>query len=125
MAPARNALESKGFASPEETREFAQDMGQLELVTLGGKQAGRGTFKPGWRWSDHVKPLAGTDSCQAAHLGYVVSGRMGIRTDAGEEGEIGAGEVFSLTPGHDAWTVGDEPCVLIDFTGMTSYALPA
>ena len=82
----------------------------------------KGTFEPGWRWSEHVKPIAETDSCQAAHLGYVLSGRMHIVMDDGTEGEVGPGDAFSIPPGHDAWTVGDEACVLVDFGQVGDYA---
>ena len=108
------SLGAKSFDAPDETRPFAAK-GKAEVVTVGGVTALRGTFEPGWRWSEHVKPLAGTTSCQAAHAGYVLSGRMGMRMDDGTEAEVGAGDVFVAAPGHDAWTVGDEACVLIDF----------
>ena len=83
----------------------------------------KGTFEPGWRWSRDVKPIAGTDSCQTRHLGYTISGRMHITFDDGTEVEIAAGDAFDLAPGHDAYTVGDEPCVMIDVSPQaTSYA---
>jgi uncharacterized cupin superfamily protein len=72
-----------------------------------------------------VKPLAGTESCQAAHTGYIVSGRMHIRMDDGPEGELGPGDAFICSPGHDAWVVGDEPCVALDWSAATDYAKPA
>ena len=71
-----------------------------------------------------MKPIAGTDSCQAPHLGYVVSGRQKVRMDDGTEMEFGPGDVVCIPPGHDGWTVGDEPCVVLDFSGMTDYAKP-
>ena len=116
-------LEQKSVESPDETRPFV-DKGRAELVTLGGRTVGKGTFEPGWRWSEHVKPLAGTDSCQATHFAYVLSGRMAVRMDDGTEGETGPGEFVRIEPGHDAWTVGDEPCVLVDFQGFERYAKP-
>lgn len=83
----------------------------------------KGTFEPGWRWSDDLKPLAGTDSCQTRHLGYVISGRMHITCDDGTEIEVSAGDAFDLPPGHDAFVVGDEPCVMIDVSpSATAYA---
>ncbi len=118
-------LEQKRFESPEETRPFADGMGRLDLVTVGATQIGRGVFEPGWRWSSHVKPLVGTDSCQAAHTGVVVQGRMVVHMDDGGEVEYGAGDVFYMPPGHDAWIVGDEPCILYDVTGTAKYAQPA
>ncbi len=82
------SLEIKSFDSPDETRPFA-DKGSAAALSLAGGTALKGTFEPGWRWSEHVKPLAGTDSCQAAHLGYVLSGRMHVVMDDGTEGECG------------------------------------
>jgi hypothetical protein len=114
------SLVAKGFAEPDEVREFPR--GRIALVDLGGVLAGRGEFQPGWRWSEHVKPIAGTPSCQAAHTGYVLSGRMRVVTDDGVEGEAGPGDAFHIAPGHDAWIVGDETCVFLDFTGMRGYA---
>ena len=117
-------LEQKQFTSPEETREFKDGMGKVDIVNVGALQIGRGVFEPGWRWSEHVKPLAGTDSCQAAHTGVVVQGRMAVRMDDGSEIEYGPGDAFYMPPGHDAWIVGDEQAVLIDVTGMGNYARP-
>lgn len=112
----------KSLESPDERRPFEGGMGELEVVDIEGGTVGRGTFQPGWKWSEHVKPMAGTDSCEAAHLGYAVSGRMKIVMDDGEELEIHPGDVVVIPPGHDAWVVGDEPCVLIDWQGFTDYA---
>lgn len=81
---------------------------------------GRGTFEPGWRWSNDVKPLAKTDSCQAAHLGYVLSGQMAVRMDDGTESVAGPGAVVSIAAGHDAWIVGGEACVFVDFGASVS-----
>jgi len=108
-------MEVKHAGSPDETRPFV-DKGRAEVVNVGGTTIIRGTFEPGWRWSQHVKPLAKTDSCQAGHTGYVVSGRMHVKMDDGTEQEIGAGDAVYLAAGHDAWIVGDETCVFIDFT---------
>jgi hypothetical protein len=72
---------------------------------------GKGIFEPGWKWSDNVKPIAGTESCKVSHLGYVISGRMKVYADDGSEGEMGPGDVYALHPGHDAEVVGDEPCI--------------
>jgi quercetin dioxygenase-like cupin family protein len=108
--------------SPEEVRPFEQNSGKLELVNLAGGAVGRATFEPGWQWSKHVKPIAGTDSCQAAHMGYVISGRMKIVMDDGEEAEFEPGDFMVCPPGHDAWIVGDQPCVVIDWQGFADYA---
>jgi hypothetical protein len=113
----------RSFDDPAEVRPFA-DKGQLEMVDLDGPLVGRGKFEPGWRWSEHVKPIAGTDSCQASHAGYCISGRMRIRMDDGSEEEFGPGDVMVAAPGHDAWTVGDEACVVIDWQGFADYAKP-
>ncbi len=117
-------LERKRFDEADETRPFS-DKGQVELVSLGDGVVGRATFQPGWKWSDHVKPIAGTPSCQAAHVGYVISGRQRILMDDGSELEISAGDVVSIPSGHDGWTIGDEPCVVLDFAGMANYAKPS
>ena len=119
------ALERKSLAAPDEVRTFTEGKGQAEIVAVGGVQIGRGTFQPGWRWSEHVKPIAGTESCQAIHTGYVIGGRMAVRMDDGTEVEYGHGDAFYMPAGHDAWIIGDEPCVMIDVTGMDRYAKPA
>ena len=108
--------------SPEETRPFEDGKGKLELVNLEAGPIGRATFEPGWKWSQHVKPMAKTDSCQTAHMGYVISGSMGVAMDDGEEMEFGPGDLMICAPGHDAWTVGDEACVVIDWQGAADYA---
>ncbi|MBE9498548.1 cupin domain-containing protein [Streptomyces sp. AA1529] len=115
-------LVRKSFDAPDEVRPFEGGTGQLEVVDLAGGEVGRGTFQPGWQWSKHVKPIAGTESCQAAHAGYIVSGRMKIVMDDGEEIEIGPGDALDCPPGHDAWVVGQEPCVLVDWQGFSGYA---
>jgi quercetin dioxygenase-like cupin family protein len=117
-------LERKRFDAPDDTRPF-QDKGHVEVVNLGGGVVGLATFEPGWKWSDHVKPIAGTASCQAAHVGYVISGHQMIRMDDGTELAIGPGDVVSIPAGHDGWVLGDEPCVVIDFAGMANYAKPS
>jgi hypothetical protein len=103
--------ESKRIDSGE-TREFPK--GKLELVSVGGHTFARGTFQPGWRWSQDVKPMAGTDSCQATHVGYAISGRLGARLDDGTELEVGGGEAYIIPAGHDGWVIGEEPYVFVD-----------
>ena len=83
---------------------------------------GRATFEPGWRWSEYVKPIAKTDSCQAPHMGYIVSGRMGVVMDDETREDFGPGDVMIVPPGHDAWTIGEEPCIMVDWTGIGDYA---
>lgn len=93
------------------------------LGSAGGLTLMRGRFEPGWRWSNDVKPIAGTDSCQTRHLGYVLSGAMQVRQDDGTELTVRAGDLFDLPAGHDAWVVGDEPCEMVDFSpDATRYA---
>ena len=113
---------NKSFDSPEETRNV--DKGKVEILDLGGVQVMRATFQPGWKWSECVKPVAGTDSCGVSHLIYTVSGRMLVRMDDGSEVEIGPGDATAIPPGHDAWIIGDEPYVGIDFQGASNYAKP-
>jgi len=97
-------------------------MGFLEFINTDSGPVGRATFEPGWKWSEHIKPIAGTDSCMVAHTGYFVSGRMKVVMDDGAEMEYGPGDLMIASPGHDAWILGDEPCVVIDWQGMADYA---
>jgi quercetin dioxygenase-like cupin family protein len=115
-------LVRKSLDTPEETRPFEAGMGKLELVSTEAGPVGRATFQPGWRWSAHVKPIAQTDSCQAPHMGYFISGRMKVVMDDGQEMEFGPGDFSVIPPGHDAWVVGDQPCVVIDWQGFADYA---
>lgn len=107
--------EAKNLGTPDEKRSF--EHGTVNLVTIGGVTFGRAEFNPGWRWSSDVKPVAGTESCQSRHESYVVSGRLYVRMDDGTECELGPGDAHVIEPGHDAWVVGDAPCVTIDFLG--------
>jgi uncharacterized cupin superfamily protein len=116
-------VETRNIDAPDETRKF-QAHGHVDVVTLGSFTLGRGTFEPGWQWSQDVKPIAGTESCMTRHTGICLAGQMTVRSDDGTEVTIGAGDVFVLEPGHDAWTVGEEPCVMFD-TGVAAYAKPA
>ena len=112
-----NKAECKCFGEPDEVRE-----GRLEVIKIGGATVGRARFEPGWRWATCVQPIAKTESCQAAHLMYHVSGVMRVRMDDGTELDCKAGDVSLLPPGHDDWVVGDEPVVIVDFQGMVDYA---
>ena len=112
--------EVKSFGKPEEVREFPA--GRLELVHIGGAAIGRAVFEPGWRWSQSVQPLAKTRSCEAPHFQYHVSGTLRIRMDDGSEFDCRPGDVSLLPSGHDAWVVGSEPVVVVDFQGMLDYA---
>jgi mannose-6-phosphate isomerase-like protein (cupin superfamily) len=112
----------KNIGTPDETRKFAAH-GWADVVTLPGLNFLRATFQPGWKWSNDVKPLAGTNTCQVHHNGYVESGRMTIVMDDGATFDVGPGDVFVCPPGHDAYTVGDEDCVVLDFSSSAaSYA---
>ena len=116
-----SGIEVKNLDSPDETRPFAGH-GKADMVKVAGRTVGRGRFEPGWRWSEDVKPIAGTDSCEVSHLGYVLSGQMHVKMDDGSEADLGPGDAVALPPGHDAWTVGDEPCVMVDFGEIEEYA---
>ena len=113
-------LEVKDFSNPDEVRTF--DKGKLELIKVGGALLGRATLQPGWKWSESVKPIAKTESCEAPHFQYHASGTIRIKMDDGTERDVKAGEVSLVPTGHDAWVIGDEPVVLIDFQGMADYA---
>jgi len=112
--------ENKTFASPDETRTF--ERGQVDLVDIAGTQIGRLTLQPGWRWSEHVKPIAGTELCEAPHFQYHVQGTLRIKMADGSELDAVAGDVTALPHGHDAWVVGDEPVVVVDWWGASNYA---
>lgn len=112
--------EHKGFTTPDEVRTF--EKGKLELINIGGGVVGRLTLEPGWRWSLHVKPLAQTEWCEAPHFQYQLSGRLHVQMADGNEFEIGPGDVSALPAQHDAWVIGDEPVVLIDWSGASNYA---
>jgi hypothetical protein len=115
--------QTRSIDKPDESRPF-KGHGHMDVVTLGDFTLGRGVFEPGWRWSNDIKPIAGTDSCQTRHAGYCLSGQMTVRLDDGTEITVGPGDVVLIEPGHDAWTVGDEACVLLD-TGVAAYAKPS
>jgi hypothetical protein len=115
-----NAAECRNFSKPDEVREFPK--GRVELVRIGGATVGRAIFQPGWRWATSVQPLAKTASCQAAHFQYHVAGVLRVRMDDGTELDCRPGDVSLLPSGHDAWVVGNEPAVIVDFQGMVDYA---
>ena len=108
------------FDKPDEVREF--DKGRLELVHVGGMTIGRASYEPGWRWTEHVGPAIGADSCAVEHLGLVVEGRAAVRMDDGTEIVMEPGDVFAVPGGHDSWVVGDEPYVSLHFLGAAAYA---
>ena len=109
--------QKKSFSTPDETRTPAK--ATMETVKFGDMAIIRMTCQPGWRWSESIKPLAGTDSCQATHFNYVVSGHLRTHMDDGSEFDIGPGDIAIIAPGHDAWVLGDEPVVMLDFQGAS------
>ncbi len=108
------------MSKPDETRKFPK--GKMKVAKVGDHTLGLASFQRGWRWSKDVKPIAKTDSCRAHHVGYVISGRMQGVLDDGTKWAIKSGDAVDIPPGHDAWVVGNEPCVMIDITGATTYA---
>lgn len=108
------------FGKPEEVRKFPK--GRLELIKIGGATVGRATFDPGWKWSESLQPIAKTKSCEAPHFQYHISGVLKVRMDDGTEFLCRPGDVSLLPSGHDAWVVGNEPAVVVDFQGMVDYA---
>jgi hypothetical protein len=114
--------EMKNFGKPDEVRTFP--FGRLELVKIGDATIGRGFFEPGWKWSNSVKPIANTPSCEAPHFQYQIAGKMQVIMDDGSEFITQAGDVVNIPSGHDAWVLGDETVVVVDFQGMVDYAKP-
>ena len=112
--------EQKSFHTADETRTF--ERGTVDLINIGGSVIGRLTLQPGWRWSDHVKPIAGTELCEAPHFQYHAQGTLHILMADGSDFDARPGDVTALPQGHDAWVVGEEPVVLIDWWGASNYA---
>ena len=110
-------IEKKSFDSPDETR--SPEKTKVDVLKIGNVSVGRATFQPGWKWSECIKPVVGTDSCQARHVGTVVSGRLHIVHEDGSEGDASPGDAYVIEPGHDAWVVGDEPFVAFEFEAQT------
>ncbi len=116
----RHETEHKSFGKPDETRAFPR--GEAQILRIGGGEVGRLVFQPGWRWSKDVQPIAKSKSCEAPHFQFHVSGKLAIKMDDGREIVAGPGDVTSLPSGHDAWVVGNEPVVVIDWYGASQYA---
>jgi quercetin dioxygenase-like cupin family protein len=113
-------IEQRDFAQSDEVRTF--ERGYAEILRIGGMEIGRLVFQPGWRWSEHLKPLVGTELCEAPHFQYHVAGTLRIRTEDGQEFDATPGQVTSLPAGHDAWVIGDEDVVVVDWFGASHYA---
>jgi quercetin dioxygenase-like cupin family protein len=121
--PTVSKFEAKSHDSPDETR--SPDKTRIEVVRLENYTIGRFNFEPGWRWSECVKPVVGTDSCQNSHVGYAVSGEITVQLDDGTEKRIRAGESYTIPPGHDAWVEGGAPFVGIEVMSAEQYAKPS
>ncbi len=115
-------LRRKRFDAPDEVRRI--EKGRVDLLELGEVVVGRAVFEPGFRWSEHVKPIVGTELCEVHHLGYVISGQLHCEMRDGATIELRAGDAFDVPPGHDAWVVGDEPWVSVDYAGRRLFAKP-
>lgn len=111
-------ITSKSFDAPDEVR--TPDKSRMEVVDLNGTKAARMQAEPGWRWSECIKPIVGGDSCQAHHLGVIISGTMHVVHEDGSETDAGPGHAYEILPGHDAWVVGDEPVVAFEFDSTTA-----
>jgi hypothetical protein len=109
---------AKSFDKPDETRN--PDKTLMEVLDLGTVKAARLTAQPGWRWSECIKPVVGTESCQAHHVGVIVSGTMHVVHNDGTETDITAGDGYVIEPGHDAWVVGDAPAIAFEFDSSTA-----
>ena len=117
-----NKLEAKSHAAPDETRTPSKT--KVEVVRLDGFTVGRITFEPGWRWSECIKPVAGTESCQLSHVGHLISGQIGVRLNDGTEQTIKASDSYTIPPGHDAWVIGDEAAVGIEVMSADQFGRP-
>ena len=111
-------IAKKSFESPDERR--TPDKTEIQVVDLGSVKAAKATMQPGWRWSECIKPIAGTESCQSHHVGTVASGQLHVRHEDGTEADIGPGDAYVIEPGHDAWVVGFEPFVGYEFDSQAA-----
>jgi hypothetical protein len=112
-------VESRDFANPDEVRR--PDKTSVEIVKIAGGEIGTYTFEPGWRWSECIKPVAGTDTCQVEHVGYMIAGALHVEHPDGNA-EVVAGEVYRIPPGHDAWVTSTDAAVVVEFQGASTYA---
>jgi len=112
-------MELKSLDHADEVRELPKT--RIEVVNLGAVTVMRATFQPGWKWSECVKPTVGTKSCETTHLNYIIPGKMHVLMDNGEQKEMKTGDLAVIPSGHDAWVIGDKPCIVIDFSAGTMY----
>ena len=122
QAPHMHEMQTKSLDTPDETRNLPKT--KVEVVTFGDRSIMRVTLEPGWKWSEHVKPTVGTQSCQVERFGYCISGRLRVRMDDGTEAEIRPGDADMIPPGHDAWVIGDQPFIGLDVIGGPIYGQP-
>ncbi len=115
-----SSVQSRRFDSPDETRTLPKT--RVDVVQLGDTEVGRFTFEPGWKWSECIKPVVGTDTCQSDHVGYTASGRLTVVLDDGSSTDLAMRDVYRIPPGHDAWVVGDEPVIAYEFKSAADYA---
>jgi hypothetical protein len=118
-----NALQILRTGEPDELRTF--ELGRLELYRVGSMVIGRAIYEPGWRWTQHVRPLVDTELCEVAHVGLVVSGSAGVLMADGTDVVLRAGDFFAIPSGHDSWVIGDEQYVSLHLLGADAYAAPA
>lgn len=111
-------VEARGFDAPDETR--TPEKTRVDVVRMGGTTAARYTFEPGWKWSECIKPVVGTDSCQVRHVGVIQSGRLHVTHEDGSEGDVGPGDAYVIEPGHDAWVISDEGVVAFEFESSSA-----
>ena len=119
----RTTMELKNFAGADEIRNLPKT--KIEVVNFDETSVMKVTFQPGWKWSECIKPTAGTPSCQTPHINYIVSGRLAIKMDDGTQKEMKPGDIANIPPGHDAWVVGEEPCITLDFSAGKMYGKPS
>jgi len=121
--PTKNVVDTfevKSYDTPDEKRRPSKSV--IDIVTVGDYTLGRFSFEPGWKWSECIKPVVQTDSCQNSHVGVCISGGLTVRTDGGQEHAVKAGDAYTIPPGHDAWVTSDEPFVGIEFISAANYA---
>ena len=113
-------MQTKSLDAPDERR--TPEKTRVDLVHLGGVTLGRFTFQPGWRWSECIKPVVGTESCQVHHVGVVTAGRLTVQVAGGQPVTVKAGDAYDIPPGHDAWVEGQEAFSAIEVQGAQQYA---